>query len=341
MRGLRFFAVLAGVIVCMVAYSQPGKNRLQYWGSPENYLNAQGTVILDLVNLTLDECPPSIKYSLERRQALTLLDAVLHETKYDDGQLVRDFIASRMDRVLNDLKKPLPSKKDVRIYKIYNDGFLIRSQAGIIAVDLNGRQGTLIPDSLMAKIVSRCDGLFITHIHEDHCDKNVIDLFSSMDKPVYVVGNYALSGKNVHLVRYDEPKEVSVTMGGEKIQVTVLPGHQDDLLNNIYIFTLPNGRSVAHLGDQYNEEDMPMIRNAKEYAKGLDVLIINCWSNHFNEYVAGFSPKVIVTGHEDELGHSIDHREAFWLTYYKMEEVYKISVPYVIMGWGEGFTFRP
>ncbi len=162
-----------------------------------------------------------------------------------------------------------------------------------------------------------------------------------MDKPVYVVGNYALSGKNVHLVRYDEPKEVSVTMGGEKIQVTVLPGHQDDLLNNIYIFTLPNGRSVAHLGDQYNEEDMPMIRNAKEYAKGLDVLIINCWSNHFNEYAAGFSPKVIVTGHEDELGHSIDHREAFWLTYYKMEEVYKISVPYVIMGWGEGFTFRP
>ena len=71
------------------------------------------------------------------------------------------------------------------------------------------------------------------------------------------------------------------------------------------------------------------------------MLIINCWSNHFNEYVAGFSPKVIVTGHEDELGHSIDHREAFWLTYYKMEEVYKISVPYVIMGWGEGFTFRP
>ena len=50
---------------------------------------------------------------------------------------------------------------------------------------------------------------------------------------------------------------------------------------------------------------------------------------------------MIVTGHEDELGHSIDHREAFWLTYYKMEEVYKISVPYVIMGWGEGFTFRP
>jgi hypothetical protein len=339
MKNLRIFAIAVALVLPLSAFSQAKDQRLQYWGSPENYLNAQGTVILDLVDQTLDEHQPSTAYSLERRQALTLLDAVLHETKYDGSPLVKNFLCTRVGKVISDLDQPLASENELKIYKVYNDGFLLRSGKTVIAVDLV-RRG-LIPDSLMLRLVERCDGLFVTHIHDDHCDDGVMNMFTAAGKPVYVVGNYVGACKGTNLIRFDGPKDLKMKLGGSKVKVTVLPGHQDDLLNNVYIFSMPGGRSVACLGDQYSEEDMAIMRKASEYAPDLDVLVINCWSNHFNEYVSGFSPKVIVTGHEDELGHSIDHREAFWLTYYKMEEVFKVSVPYVIMAWGEAYAYRP
>ena len=58
------------------------------------------------------------------------------------------------------------------------------------------------------------------------------------------------------------------------------------------------------------------------------------------EHIEDFDPNLIVTGHENELGHTIDHREAFWLTYYKMEEIVKPLVPYLIMSWGEWYTYN-
>lgn len=335
-----FLILLAALSFQTSANAQKATKELKYWGSPENYLNAQGMVSLDLVNAALDSCPPSVTPSLIRKQALYNLDAVLHETKYDDGDLIKDFAASRVDRVLNDFRNQMSGGKDVKIYKVYNDGFILRSSKSVIAVDLTGRQGRLIPDSLMSRIVDLCDALFITHVHDDHCDDNVIDLFLSQGKPVYAVGNYSGKEKGVNLVRFDAPKDLKVKLNGVKVKV--FPGHQDDLLNNVYVFTMPGGVTVAHLGDQYNKDDMSWIRNVKEVVPHLDVLILNCWSNDPPEYISGFDPKVIVTGHEDELGHSIDHREAFWLTYYKMEEVYKVSVPYVIMAWGECFDYsRP
>ena len=52
------------------------------------------------------------------------------------------------------------------------------------------------------------------------------------------------------------------------------------------------------------------------------------------ELINGFNPKVVTSGHENELGHSIDHREAFWLTLQKFSTIRKDSI---VMGWGEWF----
>ena len=54
-----------------------------------------------------------------------MLDAVLHDTRYDGSDLIKDFLASRVDRVLSDLEKPMNKNDRVKIYKIYNDGFVI------------------------------------------------------------------------------------------------------------------------------------------------------------------------------------------------------------------------
>ena len=331
--------LLAAMFFQVNVAGQNAKRELRYWGSPDNYLNAQGLVMLDLVNEALDSCPPSPEPSLIRKQALYNLDAVLHDTKFDGSELVKDFAASRVDRVLKDFEKPMSGKEGIRIYKVYNDGFILRSSKAVVAVDLTGKEGRLIPDSLMTKVVDLCDVLFITHNHDDHCDGNVVEMFASKGKPVYAISNFATQDKRVNLIRYDAPKDLKVKLPGYSLKVKVFPGHQDDLINNVYVFTMPDGITAALLGDQYNREDMAWIKTMKNVVPDLDVLCINCWSNDMADYLSGFSPKVVITGHEDELGHTIDHREAFWLTYYKMSEVYKVTVPYVIMAWGECYAY--
>lgn len=74
------------------------------------------------------------------------------------------------------------------------------------------------------------------------------------------------------------------------LNVRILPGHQDDLQNNIYLVTFPDGRTVAHCGDQYNREDLPWLKEvSKKLARPLDILIIDCWAMELKETVEGFS----------------------------------------------------
>lgn len=323
----------------IMGYAQTAERKLKYWGSPENYLYAQGVVLLNLVNEALDQNPPSTEPNFVRKQALYMLDAVLHETKYDGSELIKEFAASRVDRVLADLEKPMKEADGIKIYKIYNDGFILRARKVTLAVDLNGKFGQLIADWQMNRLVDHCEALFVTHNHSDHYDDHVIKMFTAAGKPVYAIANYVTEDKGVRLIRWEKPKEMRLKCADCKLKVKVFPGHQDELINNIYVFYLPGGYSVAHLGDQYNKEDMAWIRGIGKEVGELDVLIINCWSNDFNDYVKAFNPQVIVSGHENEVGHTIDHREAFWLTCYKFSEVYQVTKPYVVMGWGEFFHY--
>ena len=147
------------------------------------------------MNEALDQNPPSIKPNLSgkralkpnlvRKQALYMLDAVLHDTRYDGSDLIKDFLASRVDRVLSDLEKPMNKNDRVKIYKIYNDGFVIRSREVTIAVDLCGKSGTLIADEQMRRLVAYCEALFITHNHSDHCDDNVVSMFT-VDRSLFM-----------------------------------------------------------------------------------------------------------------------------------------------------------
>ena len=52
------------------------------------------------------------------------------------------------------------------------------------------------------------------------------------------------------------------------------------------------------------------------------------------KFVSGIQPALVITGHENEMGHTIDHREAYWLTFRRMNG---IKVPYVVMAWGESY----
>jgi 5'-3' exonuclease len=124
---------------------------------------------------------------------------------------------------------------------------------------------------------------------------------------------------------------------GQKLKFKILPGHQSDMMNNIYVVTTEEKKTVVQTGDQYHKEDINWIMNIHQEIPRPDALLVNCWTHRMNDLVEGFAPKYIITGHENEMGHTIDHREAFWLTFQKMEEIKR---DYVVMGWGEWFLCK-
>ena len=115
----------------------------------------------------------------------------------------------------------------------------------------------------------------------------------------------------------------------------------DDVKVDTIVFdeftTTPDKYTFAHTGDQYDKNDMEWIAKIKDNAPKIDALTINCWSYQIADAIKGFNPRYVVTGHENEMGHTIDHREAFWLTFQKMEPV---EHDYVVMAWGEWFSFK-
>lgn len=306
----------------------------EYWRNPDGYLDDQASVLFGLIDETVESNPATTDPSAERQLALAALDALTHDTRNDDSPALHAFLDRRMTRIASLLKKK-PKKKGIELFKLYNDGFIVRGGGVTVGFDLCGtRQGVkYIPDSLMQELVGRCDMLFISHRDPDHADANVVDMAYEKGIPVYGPEDYP--NEKTQKVRMEDFGSRSLAKG---IEVQALPGHQDNLQNNIYVITFPNGSTVAHCGDQYSREDLAWLQDVSgKLARPLDILIIDCWALELTETVAGFAPRLVVSGHENEMGHTIDHREAFWLTQYKFDT---LPVPSVILCWGEGFEYR-
>lgn len=312
-----------------------------FWGRQEAYLADQTRHALGLVDSMLRRDPPSAgEPSLVRRAALMLLDGVLHDTRLDGSEVLAQFMARRLDAVEAGLAQPPTG--ELEIWKLYNDGFIVRSGGATVAFDLYrggpaGGAPALIADERMRALVERCDMLFLSHDHPDHVDPAVVGMFVAAGKPV-VAPTAVLPGEpGVTHVREEELVERTFRVGGAALRVKILPGHQSRLDNNIYAVTMPCGRTVVHTGDQYHREDLAWIASAGSLLPPVDVLIVNCWANDLPATVEGFAPRLVLTGHENELGHTIDHRESYWTSYLKLEELRR---PCALMTWGECFRYR-
>lgn len=85
------------------------------------------------------------------------------------------------------------------------------------------------------------------------------------------------------------------------------------------------------MGDQWRDDksDMVWLKDIHTKLPKIDVLAMDC------------SPRLLVSQHENEIGaHGIDHREAYWMTLYKNNNIYKLCAPYVLMSWGEWYDYK-
>ena len=314
----------------------------KFHGKPDYYMQVQSEYAFKLVDEGLDAFPPVVGAPIERKMALYNLDALLHDTRNDNSEAFREFVNSRVVKLLADLDKPL--KRGMRVYKIYNEAFVVRTKSVTVAFDISrcrcrGHKDPIIPVELVQKIVEKCDVMFLTHNHSDHVDGDIADLFIAAGKPVVATPNILVDKEGVTHRRNDEGLEKFdlTLLNGKKLNVAIVPGFQGKLLNNIYVVTTPEKYIVCHTGDMSGKANFKLIENIKNEAPKIDALIVNCWTGRIDKVIAGFDPHYVITGHENEMGHSIDHREAFWLSFAKLADV---PYDYVVTAWGEWFTVK-
>ena len=143
-------------------------------------------------------------------------------------------------------------------------------------------------------------------------------------------------------------QELPIQNGQQRLKVIVYPGHQgSDIENNVYLVFTPEGLSISHMGDQSNGHDFQWIDEVAA-RHHVDVLMPNCWTTDIVRVASGFDPSLIITGHENEMGHTIDHREPYWLTYQRREGSDRFGgsknvgydTPLILMTWGESYHFE-
>ena len=329
------------------AFYDPGTHdRNDWWGDQDGFLNAQARRTLDLVDRALIQHPPQLPEPLERKMALYMIDGVLHDVEAPKRPPVQEFLRMRIERALKEIETTQVNQ-GAMIWRLYNETFIVRTKTVTLAFDLvRGRlrnaDGFGLPDELLEKIVDQCDVLFISHRHRDHADDRVAEFFLDQGKPV-VAPPEVWAGKPIH-ERITHLKRVAHTIqklpvqnGEKELRVVNYPGHQGGSIeNNVPLVFTPEGMSFAQTGDQSNDSDFSWIDEVAANHK-VDVLMPNCWTTDIVRMAKGFKPRVIIPGHQNEMGHTIDHREPHWLTYNRLS---RSPYPIVPMSWGEKFRYE-
>ncbi|MBR1515522.1 MAG: MBL fold metallo-hydrolase [Paludibacteraceae bacterium] len=339
---LTFLLLLSATtfLTAQTASENPYANNYIYWGYPTEYKAGQATAAFTVIDTMLQTYRPGKEIPLPRELALVSLDQLLHDTDNDGTDPFYAFINKRMLRVLEDLDRPV--KKGLRIYKLYNDGFIIKSSKATVAIDMipgGSDSKPFINDSIIFGIVGKCDALFISHFHPDHANLRVAKAFAANGKRVIAPKDLWV-GVDSMIQPLAEHVETDIEFEDLDLTLHVLPGHQDNVYNNINVVEFHGVGTVAQTGDQWYCCDLDWIANVyKRY--DIDVLMPNCWIHDMEEHIRGFAPKMLITGHENELGeHSIDHREAYWITMKKMEAMPNLNIPNVLMTWGEWYEYE-
>lgn len=320
--------------------------KTNWWDDIEGFITQQHSVTLDAVNIALQQNPPELKEPLIRSMALLMIDNVLHEEKAPQRPAVIDFLTRRTENAIYEIRTVKVTEGAV-IWKLYNHSFVVKTPSVTIGFDIQrgfrGPEEPVLSKDLMERLIEPVDVLFISHYHNDHADSWVAGMFLAQNKPVVspsgIFQTLPVYSKIVHPERKaHEIQEINLPAKGITLKIVVYPGHQgENILNNVYLVYTPEGISFAQTGDQSNDADFEWMDKAGDFHK-TDVLMPNCWTTDPVRMANGFRPRLIIPGHENEMGHTIDHREPFWLNNVRWGGV---PFPWMRMAWGEKFNYIP
>jgi L-ascorbate metabolism protein UlaG (beta-lactamase superfamily) len=296
----------------------------------------------------LDRFPPALEEHPVRRAALIRLDDILHLESAPRKPLVQQFYRARIEKAVGQIAQARVAG-GMRIWKLYNHGFFVRTPTVSYAIDIvpgTSTPGFSVDTRVLESLAGQADALFISHLHGDHASPQVARLFLARHKPVVAPeGLWAGEAEFSRALLYPKRSatavhQVPIQEGRRVLRLVAFPGHQGSSpIVNVNLIISPEGLAVLHTGDQSGAEgpgsDFDWIAHIGA-RHAVDVLLPNCWATDIQRLARGVNPKLILTGHENEMGHTVDHREDYTQTY---NHLFQVRYPFLVMGWGESYHY--
>lgn len=303
------------------------------------------TANLDWVRKTLWSNPPNGGDSMLRRNALCMLDEPLHIRSAPSLEPVQHFLRANVDTAIAQMRSErVPD--GATIWKLYNHGWVVKTANHCWAHDIYEGPGGIISEPQIDAILDEIEVLLLSHWHGDHCAPIVMKRARDRGIPVLVPPWSTEAGYERYMKTemadgngsLDWLTVVRPNTSGEvrELRYRAYPGHQDNMLNNAYAVSA-DGMTIMQMGDQWNLDDFAWIDNVKTQQR-VDVLLPNVWTAQMKRVLEGVTPRVVVPGHENEIGHSFEHREPYDQTF---EVLANAECEWHVMTWGERLHVEP
>ena len=224
--------ILFGLIVAVVAigvffiFKNFSKNKVDVISGVTKNLDNEEMVLNDKINLISPE-----DTSEKRIELLKQVDDFAKKSIDGKGfsPEIYALIKIRLDQALKEIPQTQVPKGKIKIWYLYNMGVIVKSSEKTVAFDL---AGTYVY-SQMAEFAKFIDVLFITHFHNDHFDKNVVE------QAIKSGATVAVPDEKVRVEDIGFIKDSN----GENI-MDILSGHGSVNFNNLFIAIKPQEKTV-------------------------------------------------------------------------------------------------
>ena len=243
--------------------------------------------------------PPCSGNQEIRKGAILALDQDLKDDSPSIDQDIAIFYNNMMGFVESEINEPVLT--GIRIWSMYNHGFIVKTPSTIFAFDLVDGYPMWnyhIPNEILEKI----QVLFISHKHTDHRSVSIIQAITGFGGAVVVPSEDKTIGYDTINLSPDE----EVTVAG--LQVKAFDGLHGPIPIRIFQVTTPEGLKIMHTGDNQTSETLPA-------GVTVDILLLNAWVNEtgfespvvgVNNSIIKLTPKLTILGHIQERSHYYD-----------------------------------
>lgn len=282
--------------------------------------------------------------SMVRRHMFRLLDYPLHvdnrradcpeEEKVAFADASAAYFADACAKAIRFIDAPAPAPGTLAMCKVYNMGFIVRTSERTFLLDLKWWGSA--EDA--AHIASKSDVFFLTHPHADHYNPVMLNAMRDAGKTIVMPCRSMRDFSSEDIILID--RDVTSPMDIDGISVMTVFGNQGAKIpNNVYHLSF-DGWTIIDQGDNKVWQKQTMLA---EYPAS-DVLLAPVWNGIKNLFTPamqaceGGRMPLYLTTHENELGHTVDHRESYWELFNRQDRLADPSYPYPpvrLLGIGE------
>ena len=262
----------------------------------------------------LEVHPPDGTNWARRRVLLEAIDVPINARQNDAWRrAVGSVFRRQMDKAVAEIREARITR-GVRIWRMYNMGFVVKSADAAVGFDIHPGWvfDNPMDEAQQKRLAELLDVTFVSHWHKDHCSRPFLKQMLAGGEKIVLLDSVAreLTGENVVRLPGNDARPLRVA----GVDVYCHTGRQfPTARNNVYVVRM-GGLLVMHQGD--NDKTSLYRDIAKEHE--VDVLLGNCLMR-LNSCIKGTSPRLVITGHENEIKHPSALRSGYPRTFRELD----------------------